>query len=124
MRKLIDAVLENMSSKEVFRFRVTCAGCGAEYGNRPTRFSKAEAAPATRSKQIIYDALYEQELRSARQSAIRNAAEQMNYCPICKRLVCNQCFMICDELDMCSRCAAELGQPGYPVLPGIIEAAV
>ena len=122
MRKLVEAVLENLSSKEVFLFRVTCGSCGLEYGNRPIRFSKARTAPATQNKQIIYDALYEQEFRAARQIAIRNAAEHMNYCPICKRLVCNQCFLICDDLDMCRQCAADLEQTGNPVSVGFLEA--
>ena len=124
MKALVEAVLENLSTREVFLFRVACASCGAEYGNKPLRFSKAGVIPTTQSQQIIHDALYEQEFRSARQSAIRSAAEDMNYCPICKRLVCNQCFMICEDLDMCRQCAAALEQPGLPVLPGTIEMAI
>ena len=122
MKKLVEAVLENRSTKELFLFRVTCGSCGTEYGSRPMRFSKAEIPPTTQSKQIIYDALYEQEFREARRIAIRTAAEQMNYCPICKRLVCNQCFLICDDLDMCQQCAAELDQPGNPVQVSFLEA--
>ena len=124
MRKLVEVALENLSSKDVFVFRVSCASCATGYGNKPMRFSKAEAPPTTQSKQIIYNALYEQEFTIARQAAIRNAAENMNYCPICKQLVCNQCFLICDELDMCKRCAAELELQGKPVFSGFIEAAV
>lgn len=122
MKKLVDAVLENLSSKEVFLFRVICGSCGLEYGNRPIRFSKAGIKPAAQNKQILYDALYEQELRAARQVAVRNAAEHMNYCPICRRLVCNQCFLICDDLDMCRQCAADLEQQGKPVAVGFLEA--
>ena len=124
MKKLVEAVLENRSSREVFLFRVTCGSCGTDYGNRPMRFSKAEIAPATKSEEIIYNALYEEELRTVRQSAICNIAEHMNYCPICKRLVCNQCFLICDDLDMCKQCAAKLQQKGLPVSAGVIDAAV
>ena len=124
MRKLVEAVLENLSSKEVFLFRVTCGSCGLEYGNRPIRFSKAGAAPSTRSEQIMYDALYEQEFKSARQSAILNAAEHLNYCPICRRLVCNRCFLICDDLDMCKQCAAYLEETGSPVLNDVLEIAM
>ena len=124
MRKLVEAALENLSSREVFLFRVTCASCGAEYGNKPMRFSKAEVPPVTQSKQIIYNAIYEQEYNVVRQTAIRNAAEHMNYCPICKRLVCNQCFLICDDLDMCRQCAAQLDLPGKPVQPSVIETAM
>ena len=122
MRKLVEAILDNLSTKEVFLFQVTCGSCGTGYGNKPIRFSKAEIPPTTHSKRIIYDALYEQELRDARRVAIRNAAEQMNYCPICKRLVCNQCFLICDDLDMCRQCAADLEQQGKPVLVSFPEA--
>lgn len=121
MKKLVEAVLENLSTREVFLFRVTCGSCGTEYGNKPIRFSKTEISPTTHSKRIIYDALYEQEFSEARRIAIRNAAEHMNYCPICKRLVCNQCFLICDDLDMCGQCAAELEEQGKPVLSGILE---
>ena len=122
MKKLVEAVLENLSTKEVFLFRVTCGSCGTEYGNKAIRFSKAEIPPTTQSKQIIFNALYEQEFREARRVAIRNAAEHMNYCPICKRLVCNQCFLICDDLDMCKQCAADLEQQGNPVLVSYLEA--
>ena len=120
MKKLVEAVLENLSTKEVLLFRVTCRSCGTEYGNKPIRFSKAELPATTQSKQIIYEALYEQELEAARQMAIRNAAEHLNYCPICKKLVCNQCFMICEDIDMCIRCAAELQEFGKPVLSSVI----
>ena len=124
MRKLVEAALENLSSKEVFLFRVTCVSCGEEYGNRAIRFSKAEEPCVTPNKQILFNALYEQEFRDARQAAIRDAAENLNYCPICKRLICNQCFLICDDLDMCKQCASVLEQPGRPVLPGIIDAVI
>ncbi len=124
MRKLVETALENISTKEVFLFRISCAICGLSYGNKPTRFTKAGVAPPTPGKQIVYEALYEQELRDARNIAIRNAIEHMNYCPICKRLICNQCFLICDDLDMCNQCAAALEQNGQPVTLGVIEAVI
>lgn len=124
MKKLVEQALKNQSTKDVFVFRVSCAGCGLEYGNKPIRFTKAGILPNTSGKQIIYQALYEQEFWYARQTAIRNAAENMNYCPICKRLVCNQCFLICDDLDMCNQCAEELKQQGQPVKPIVFDAAI
>lgn len=124
LRKLVETALENLSTKEVFLFRISCASCGLEYGNKPILFTKAGVVPNTPDKQIIYGVLYEQEFRDARQVAIRSAAEHMNYCPICKRLVCNQCFLICDDLDMCRQCAAELQQKGQPVAPRAIETVI
>ena len=124
MKQMIESILENLSTREVFLFRITCAGCGAEYANRPTRFSKAGVTPASPGKKTVYAALYEQEFRAARQAALRVGAEHMNYCPICKRLVCNQCFLICDDLDMCRRCAEALQETGHPVEPIVVEAAL
>ena len=124
LKKLVEIALENHCTKEFFLFRISCANCGDGYENKPIRFSKAGIAPASQAKQTIYNAVYEQELSAARLSAIQSVAEHMNYCPICKRLVCNQCFLICDDLDMCNQCAAELKERGTPVLPKIIEAAI
>ena len=124
MKKLIEMLLENLSTRDVFLFRIACGACGTEYGNRPVRFSKAGVIPQTPKKAALYEILYAQELQSARLSAVRDAAEHLNYCPICKRLVCNRCFLICDDLDMCKQCAAHLEETGIPVLTDILETAI
>lgn len=124
MKELIEMMLENLSTREVFLFRIACGACGAEYGGKQVPFSKAGIAPTTQGKRILFDALYEQELRDARQTAVRDAAEQLNHCPICKRLICNRCFLICDDLDMCRQCAAQLEEAGSPVFSDILEAAI
>ena len=124
MKKLIELMLENLSTREVFLFRVACAACGAEYGGKQVRFSKAGIIPPSQEKKIIFDTLYEQEFRDARQKAIRDAAEQLNYCPVCRRLVCNRCFLICDDLDMCKLCAAHLQEAGSPVMSDVLDAAI
>ncbi len=124
MKALIELALENLSTREYFLFRVLCGECGTAYGNKTVRFSKAGTDPKTSSKKVIYDAIYEQEFRSARLTAIRDASEHLNYCPICKRLVCNRCFLICEDLDMCRHCAAEYDQQGHPVMSGILDAVI
>ena len=124
MKQLVEMLLENLSTREVFLFRIACGACGTEFGGKKVRFSKAGIQPSSEGKKIIFDACYEQELKSARQAAIRDAAENLNYCPICKRLVCNRCFLICDDLDMCKQCAAHLEEAGSPVLTDVLEAAM
>ena len=49
------------------------------------------------------------------QKALNQAKEIFNICPICKRLVCDHCFLICDDLDMCVQCAAKLNEKGTVV---------
>ncbi|MBR2422246.1 MAG: hypothetical protein IKB09_07840 [Oscillospiraceae bacterium] len=124
LKKLIELMLENLSTRDVFLFRIACGACEREFANKPVRFSKSGITPTTQGKKIIYDAVYEQEFQSARQRAIRDAAEQLNYCPICKRLVCNRCFLICDDLDMCKQCAARLEETGSPVFSDVLEAVI
>ncbi len=124
MKKLIELMLEDLSTKNFFLFHIRCGSCGKEYSNRPVRYSKAGTIPQTREQQILFDAIYEQESRDARHSAIREATEHFNYCPICKRLVCNRCFLICDDLDMCKQCASRLGETGIPVFSDVLECAI
>ena len=124
MKKLIERMLENLSTRDVFLFRIACGACGKEYGNIPIRFSKAEVIPQTPKKAALYEILYAQELQTARLSAVRDAAEHLNYCPICKRLVCNRCFLICEDLDMCKQCASAMEETGIPVVSDILEIAI
>ena len=124
MKKLIERMLENLSTRDVFLFRIACGACGKEYGNKPIRFSKAEVIPQTPKKAALYEVLYAQELETARLSAVRDAAEHLNYCPICKRLVCNRCFLICEDLDMCKQCASAMEETGIPVVSDILEITI
>ena len=124
MKKLVEMMLENLSTRELFLFRIACSTCAAEFGGKPVRFSKTGITPQTEGKRILFEACYEQELRAARQMAIRDAAEQLNYCPICKRLVCNRCFLICEDLDMCKQCAAHLEETGSPVVTDVLDEAI
>ena len=124
MKKLIEMLMENLSTRDVFLFRIACGECGTEYGNKPIRFSKAGTVPQTPKKAALYEILYAQELQTARLSAIRDTAEHLNYCPICKRLICNRCFLICEDLDMCRQCASAMEETGIPVVSDILEIAI
>ena len=78
-------------------------------------FPKRGKKPENENRKIIYDTLYDREKNLAFQKALNQAKEIFNICPICKRLVCDHCFLICDDLDMCVQCAAKLNEKGTVV---------
>ena len=46
------------------------------------------------------------------QAAGQEARERFSQCPICRRLVCDACFLICDEMDLCRECAGRMEESG------------
>ena len=60
--------------------------------------------------------LTKKEKEDALNKAVDEAVGAFNRCPVCHHLVCDHCFMICDDIDMCSSCATRLQERGEPVL--------
>ncbi len=115
MKKLLEEHIRDFSDDKSFRFEITCEECGRAFSNGVFHFSKAGVAPPTEEKRIIYEALYRREKHKAMQSAILYAGEHFSRCPICGRLICDDCFLICEDLEMCRSCAARLKEQGTPV---------
>lgn len=115
MKKLVELLLDDKSGKDAFLFSVCCDGCHKEYRSKSRRFSKSGETPTTDEKKILYTAIYEQEYRAARQDAVSQLAEHFNYCPVCKQVVCDECFLICADIDMCRGCAERLKETGVSV---------
>ena len=115
MKKLVELLLDDQSGEDEFVFSVCCDGCRRSYRSRPRRFSKAGAKPPDQEKHLLYTVIYEQEYRAARQDAVSQLAEHFNYCPVCKQVVCDECFLICADIDLCRGCAERLQETGVSV---------
>lgn len=115
MRQITRDLLTDCSVEEEFHFSLRCAECGSEWHSLPVRFSKAGVRPETEGKRVIFRTLYEREREQERQHAAETAARRFNRCPICGRLVCDRCFLICDDLDLCTACARHLNESGTPI---------
>lgn len=100
------------STDEEFQFSVVCEQCKKIWKSQKIPFSKAHILPETEEKKIIYDVLYQREKESAKARALMEAQRVFNLCPICNKWVCDGCFMICEDLDMCKECAAKLKEKG------------
>ena len=98
MRCIIRACMEDISSAEVFQFSLRCAVCGSLWKSQPVWFSKAGRQPESEGKRAATEAL-----------------EHFSLCPICKRLVCDHCFLMGEDIDLCMDCAAFLQERGEPV---------
>ena len=108
MKRVVKEAMGDCSTVEEFRFLVRCQECGGIWHSSPIRFSKAGAEPETEGMRTIFHALYEQEREAAREKAAAEALEIFSQCPVCGRLVCNRCFLICEDLDLCIACAKAL----------------
>lgn len=120
MKRVMKEAMGDCSTTGEFRFLVRCQECGRTWHSSPVRFSKAGAEPETEGMRTIFHALYEQEREAAREKAAAEASEIFSRCPVCGRLVCDRCFLICEDLDLCMparkryRCAATLWQKRRP----------
>lgn len=114
MKQILKDVIKDESGTESFVFSLNCSECGKPWQSTPIRFSKAGIEPQSAAKQTIYQALYQREFQQAREQAVAEAVHQFNRCPLCGRLICNDCFLICEDLDMCSSCAEKLQEAGEP----------
>ncbi|EOQ35558.1 hypothetical protein [Butyricicoccus pullicaecorum] len=115
MKQIISERLIDCSDQEKFVFNLICPECGKVWQSTPVAFSKAGEEPQTESKRVIFYLLYEREKQRAFTKAVEEAVQFFNLCPLCERLVCNECFLICQEIDMCLRCAERLQEAGEQV---------
>ena len=115
MKQFIREHLIDCSDQEKFVFNLICPECGKVWQSTPAAFSKAGEDPRTESKQVVFYLLYEREKKRAFEKAVEEAGHFFNLCPLCERLVCNNCFLICQEIDMWRRCAEKLQETGEQV---------
>ena len=117
MIKLLSEHLEDCSTPQYFCFSVRCEVCGEYWYSSSIPFSKAEQAVHHQEKKELYDAIYQREKGRARWAAGQEARAPFSQCPICRRLVCDTCFLIGDEMDLCRQCTGRMKESGEPVAP-------
>ena len=115
MRKTLLNNMQDLSDNDQFVFSVECTVCGKRWTSKPVNFSKAGETAQNGAKEIVYKTLYIREKQQAALKAVEEAKSKLNFCPVCKTVVCDSCFMICDDTDICINCAQTLHFHGEPV---------
>lgn len=109
--------INDCSTDDAFCFKILCSSCGTWWHSKPIPFTHAKAMKRDSKKKAIYDTLYRREWQAALNSVVKDAVNHFSICPICHGTVCDRCFMICDEIEMCKHCADKLDEHGTPVCP-------
>lgn len=117
MVDIIKNILHDCSTPEEFRFSLYCESCGKKWECIPIAFSKAGVVPETEGQRIIFATRYKIEKAAAFEKAVAEAEGVYNVCPICRKSVCDSCFLICDDLDICRNYAEKLNVNGECVKP-------
>lgn len=112
MQRILREMLTDCSTEDQFQFSITCEECGKVWKSPAIVFSKARIPPATEGKKVVYAALYQREKEAALLKAAKAGETLFSRCPICHRWVCDDCFMVCEDLDMCRQCAEKLNEKG------------
>ncbi|MGN1319220.1 MAG: hypothetical protein ACI4VF_09410 [Lachnospirales bacterium] len=116
MRDELIKHMKDCSTKDGFSFKFLCSCCGTWWHSKWIPFSHSGIAPENESTKVIYDALYKREWNKQRKAVLDDAINHFSICPICHGLICDPCFLICDEIEMCISCAKRLNQSGKPVI--------
>ena len=115
MNKILPKVLIDCSTESKLSFGLLCPECKQIRFRREKRFSKAGIVPQSEGKRRIYQVLYQREWEALREETTKEIRQSFNLCPICQRMVCDNCFLMCQELDMCKSCAQALEEEGKSV---------
>lgn len=114
--------MKDCSDEDTFCFKFMCSSCGTWWHSRKIPFSKSGMKAKDKNERIIYNALYRREWINARNAILDDAVNHFSICPICHGLICDCCFLICDEIEMCRSCAEKLNKTGEPVVTNISSA--
>lgn len=121
MNQYIFEHLEDCSTADAFCFAIHCETCHTYWYSKRLPFEKGSQATIFRQKGVLYEALYKRQKNRALLMAVKEAKGYFSRCPICKRVVCNRCFIVCEPIGMCCECAARICENDVLVNEGRTE---
>lgn len=100
---MLESVTKKMtddSTDKAFMFTFYCDLCGRPWKSVPV----SSLTPAREHSGKNAECAWRQERDAAYERANLEAIQHFNRCPRCRRWICDDCFLLLDEGDMCREC--------------------
>ena len=115
MDKDLTGKLVDCSNNDEFQFSVECDICKNVWNSTQVKFTYRNVLTSTDGRQKIFNLLHQEEHQAAFNRAAQEAVQYFSLCPMCRRWACDDCFQVCEYIDLCVECANELGECGITV---------
>ena len=105
MLKTITKKIIDRSTDAFFKFEFHCDRCGAGWESERYCFEHGFPEKLTEGEQRAKNIMWKVEHDAALERANLEARLRFNQCNSCGRIVCDECFAMDEEEDLCIDCA-------------------
>ncbi len=111
MLKTITKKIRDRSTDRFFKFSFCCDRCEKEWTSEEYPFEHGFTDEMTDDERRAKEILWRIDHDAAFERANLEARLRFNYCTCCKGIVCDECFAMEEEDDLCHGCASQKNSP-------------
>ena len=118
MLKTITKQFRDRSTERFFQFSFYCDRCGREWTSEQYPFVHGFPEELSEDERRAKEILWRIDHDAAFERANLEARLRFNSCKACGKIVCDGCFAVWEEEDLCVDCAAQARGAGETPLKG------
>ncbi len=107
MLKTVTKKVKDRSTDRFFKFSFYCVRCGKEWTSDPYYFENCFSDNLSESERRAKDIMWRTDHDAAFERANLEARLRFDQCNSCRRNVCDECFAMEEEDDLCVDCAKQ-----------------
>ena len=111
MLKTITKLFRDRSTDRFFQFSFYCDSCGKEWTSEEYPFVHGFSDKLTEDERRAKEILWRSDHDAAFERANLEARLRLNACKSCGSVVCDECFAMEEEDDLCVDCASRKNSP-------------